>query len=165
MHPLYCAWQLMECPGDAFSPHPPMGCISPPLAHTRNSILARAGYVPIAADELSGFSLGGRIADGSGNETSFHTSSSPCIFVDKIIHVASLRKVKHTLANTSSFPPSHCTHRFTGASALPALHSPRFPQKKAASPHWCSFNHFLLRVGVRLFVCLLNHLLLCCAEL
>ena len=130
MHPLYFAWQLMECPGDAFSPHPPMGCISPPLAHTRNSILARAGYMPIAADELSGFSLGGRIADGSGNETSFHTSPSPCIFVDKIIHVASLRKVKHTLANSSSFPPQslHASihWRFSSASSP----QPTFPTEE-----------------------------------
>lgn len=68
-------------------------------------------------------------------------------------------------ASTDSFSPSNFKLPFAGFPGLPAHRRICFLQKAAAAPCSCRFNHVLLGVGGCLFVCLFNHLLLCCAEL
>lgn len=58
-------------------------------------------------------------------------------------------------ASTDSFSPSNFKLPFAGFPGLPAHRRICFPQKAAAAPCSCRFNHVLLGVGGCLFVCLI----------
>lgn len=134
--------------------------VSPSLARERG----RCPGAGLAGGCLPYHRLAGRIADGPEFKPPSTLAHLPAMVINKSVYDSFLLKAKHMLANTDSFSPRNLKLPFAGFPGLPAHRRICFPQKAAAAPCSCRFNHFLLGVwGV--FVCLFNHLLLCCAKL